>query len=483
MLPPSHGPSFSTTLSSGRLVSPAPRRRRSSTRRTVSKVSCRRTSLAESNGQAAVVTIEPPEPISRRALHETKVKMKAKVAVHLKDKNILQNLPVLGSLFHTEWLRLELISAELDPETDQEMKPVSGKTRYLENQADDFIIYEASFNVPASFGPVGAVRVESDHKHDMFIRDIKVFRDGDESSAVLFHCNSWIVNKKNDPTGDKRTFFPLKSYLPSQTPKGLERLRQSELEAIRGDNDRRTRVKTDRIYDYDVYNDLGNPDNDPDTKRPVLGGKERPYPRRCRTGRKLSAADPHSETRAEKAEDIYVPRDEAFSESKEQAFYTKLTLSGLHGLIQRTRASGQVKTSFPSLAAIDALFEEGFGNQPGDGDGSLASRAFSVFKEELLHLFKAELPGLKDEIDKLLKFETPEVHDKDKLAWFRDEEFARETLAGMNPMSIQLVTELPIVSQLDEETYGPRESGITKQLIEQQINGVMTADEVRQTAE
>lgn len=75
------------------------------------------------------------------------------------------------------------------------------------------------------------------------------------------------------------------SYLPSQTPEGLKDLREKELASLRG-NGEGERKTSDRIYDYDVYNDLGNPDSKSELGRPVLGGNENyPYPRRCRTGR------------------------------------------------------------------------------------------------------------------------------------------------------------------------------------------------------
>ena len=74
------------------------------------------------------------------------------------------------------------------------------------------------------------------------------------------------------------------SYLPSQTPEGLKKFREEELVILRG-NGQGERKTFERIYDYDVYNDLGDPDSSDDLKRPVLGGKKYPYPRRCRTGR------------------------------------------------------------------------------------------------------------------------------------------------------------------------------------------------------
>lgn len=64
----------------------------------------------------------------------------------------------------------------------------------------------------------------------------------------------------------------------------MKDLRQAELISLRG-NGKGERKKHDRIYDYAPYNDLGNPDKDEDLARPILADEERPYPRRCRTGR------------------------------------------------------------------------------------------------------------------------------------------------------------------------------------------------------
>lgn len=75
------------------------------------------------------------------------------------------------------------------------------------------------------------------------------------------------------------------TYLPGDTPAGLRVLREKELINLRGDG-KGVRKLSDRIYDFDTYNDLGNPDEGVELTRPTLGGSQNhPYPRRCRTGR------------------------------------------------------------------------------------------------------------------------------------------------------------------------------------------------------
>ncbi|CAL8113508.1 unnamed protein product [Prunus armeniaca] len=77
------------------------------------------------------------------------------------------------------------------------------------------------------------------------------------------------------------------SYIPSETPSGLKRIREMELENLRG-NGEGERKPFDRIYDYDTYNDLGDPDSNDELARPVLGSKQHPYPPHCRTRRPRS---------------------------------------------------------------------------------------------------------------------------------------------------------------------------------------------------
>ncbi|PHT59204.1 Linoleate 13S-lipoxygenase 2-1, chloroplastic [Capsicum baccatum] len=398
---------------------------------------------------------------STKAVLSTEKSTGVKVVVTVQKQvniSLSRGLDDIGDLLGKSLL-LWIVAAELDPKTGTE-KPNIKAFAHRGKDVDGDTHYEADFsNIPEDFGEVGAILIENEHHKEMYVKNIVI--DGFPHGKVNITCNSWVHSKFDNP--DKRVFFTNKSYLPSQTPSGVKRLREGELVTVRGDGVG-VRKQFDRIYDYDVYNDLGDPDANDDCKRPVLGGKELPYPRRCRTGRPRSKKDPLSESRSSS---VYVPRDETFSEVKSLTFSGNTVHSVLHAVVPALESVvSDPDLGFPHFPAIDSLFNVGV-DIPGLGEK----------KGGLLNVIPRLFKAISDTGKDVLLFETPQLLERDKFSWFRDVEFARQTLAGLNPYSIRLVTEWPLKSKLDPEVYGPPESAITKELIELEIAGFMTVEE------
>ncbi|KAJ9697886.1 hypothetical protein PVL29_007147 [Vitis rotundifolia] len=380
---------------------------------------------------------------------EISTSVKATAGVTMKSPNLLG-----GSLL------LELVSAELDPQTGSQKKPINANAYQVlpkdgpeggPKDGPKDAIFESKFVIPGDFGEIGAVLVENEHSSEVYLQHIIL--DGLPNGPIRFHCGSWIEPKTDNSR--KRLFFTNKLYLPSQTPEGLRNLREKELHSLRG-NDEGEHMTSNRIYDYDVYNDLGDP-NKPKLARPVLGGsKQYPYPRRCGTGHLQYKTDPHSKTRSKS---FYVPRDENFSEVKEKSFRGKTIECGWHAAI--AHLNSPTKSEFRHFSDIFKLYYEGI---------NLSSPVNRGFWQRVWNL----LLNVKEDF---LKFKPPALFLKDKFSWLWDEEFSRQTLAGVNPCSIKLVTEWPLKSTLDPDVYGPPESAITTELVEREIRAFMTIDE------
>ncbi|XP_019200459.1 PREDICTED: lipoxygenase 6, chloroplastic [Ipomoea nil] len=358
---------------------------------------------------------------------------------------------------------IQLISEDIDPVTQSgkssEWSYVRGFPKTSEN--NPYIVeYAADLRVPGDFGCPGAALITNFLDKEVYLVQIVVH--GFSQGPLFFSANTWIHSSKDNPT-ESRIIFKNQAYLPSQTPAGIKGLRGADLMSIRG-NGKGERKLHERIYDYEVYNDLGNPDKDDDLARPVLGGKEWPYPRRCRTGRPATKTDPATETRIEKPNPVYVPRDEAFEEIKQDTFSAGKLKAALHNLIPliaSTLSSSDIP--FNCFSDIDKLYSDGFLLR--DGEEAKAN----IFGPNMMtQLFSAG--------QRLFKYEIPAVIKTDRFSWLRDEEFARQALAGVNPVNIELLKEVPILSKLDPAVYGPPESAITKDIIEKQLTG-MTVEE------
>ncbi|KAF3967987.1 hypothetical protein CMV_008063, partial [Castanea mollissima] len=296
------------------------------------------------------------------------------------------------------------------------------------------------------------------HNHPLNSRGVCIQSQG----RVHFVCNSWVYPV--DKYRKDRVFFSNKTYLPSDTPVPLLKYRENELVNLRGDGKGELQ-EWERVYDYAYYNDLGDPDKNAKYARPVLGGSsEYPYPRRGRTGRPPTKTDPNTESRLKllMSLNIYVPRDERFGHLKLSDFLA-YALKSVGQFLKPELESlfDSTPNEFDTFKDVLRLYEGGF-KLP---DGLLKDIRDNIPAEMLKEVFPTDGEGL-------LKYPMPQVIEEDRSAWRTDEEFAREMLAGVNPVNISRLKEFPPTSKLDPKVYGDQNSTITREHIENSLDGL-----------
>ncbi|XP_020241513.1 probable linoleate 9S-lipoxygenase 5 [Asparagus officinalis] len=370
--------------------------------------------------------------------------------------------------FLPQAITFQLVSATVgDPNNGG--KGVIGEPAYLEELIPSLpsitageYAYGVTFKWDASQGISGAVIVKN-NRQDKFLLKSLIIEDFPGKGHVHFDCNSWVYSV--DKYSYDRIFFANDTYLPENTPEPLKPYRQEELLHLRGDDVNRQMEEWDRIYNYACYNDLGNPDKKASLARPVLGGSEEyPYPRRGRTGRPPANSDPNSESRLGN-EDFYVPRDERFGHLKQSDFRDNLIKALVKSLIPLLNAIiNGTPNEFDSFEDILRMFEGGLPVP----DVPLVDEVREGIKSELLKSIVGPDQGGK----RLIKFSKPHVIQADPHAWDTDEEFAREMLAGVNPVIISRLQEFPPSSKLDPTEYGNQNSSITAAHIEHNLEGL-----------
>ncbi|KAI3718923.1 hypothetical protein L6452_19808 [Arctium lappa] len=348
----------------------------------------------------------------------------------------------------------QLVSTQVDPST---MKPKMSKesvkdwskctTDEKDNDTGCFT-FKVELVIDADFGEPGAILVRNNYEEELYLDTISL------EGFFHFSCNSWI--QPTQTSKQKRIFFANKAYLPSETPKGLKDLRAKELENKRGDGNG-VRLASDRIYDYDTYNDLGDPDKGAKYARPTLGGERNPHPRRCRTGRPSTNTDETAEKRIDTLiSSIYVPRDEVLEGARRTEFLIGIWKGLLHNIPPLVATSNKKKGISRDLVDVVGLYKS----------------APQVDQTSLSRFGLLNFLDISGSIKAMFKFETPKNISWDAISYVRDDELGRQTLAGMNPVSIEKLKVFPPVSKLDPSIYGPAESYLKEEHIISHLNGL-----------
>ncbi|XAR52603.1 Linoleate 9S-lipoxygenase [Bertholletia excelsa] len=348
---------------------------------------------------------------------------------------------------------LQLISA-VNGDSENSNGGKQGKPAHLEgwittlNPTAGDVTFNVNFEWEEEIGVPGAFIIKNCHHHEFYLRSLTL-EDVPGHGRIHFVCNSWVYPE----TRYKKI---ASSSLISQTPAPLKYYREEELGTLRGNGSGKLE-EWDRVYDYDTYNDLGEPDKGVKYIRPILGGSsEYPYPRRGRTGRPPAETDPRYESRIPllKSLSIYIPSDERFSYLKFADAVAYGLKSGFQFLFTELEAIiDTTPHEFDKIEDIFKLYDNGI-KLP---ESSLLDSARKAIPLETIRNY-LELMGS----DSVCGFPQAE----DKYAWRTDEEFAREMLAGLNPVVIHRLQEFPPNSRLNPKVYSNEGNLKTKECIE-----------------
>ncbi|KAL2948581.1 hypothetical protein AAZX31_20G132400 [Glycine max] len=328
--------------------------------------------------------------------------------------------------------------------------------------------FSVTFEWDESMGVPGAFIIRNNHHSQFYLKTLTIEDIPGHDGPVNFVCNSWVYPAHR--YAHDRVFFANKAYLPCHTPEPLRKFREQELKTLCGKGFGKLN-EWDRVYDYAYYNDLGLPDDGPDYARPVLGGSQFPYPRRGRTSRPHCKTDPKTESRLHLLNlNVYVPRDEQFGHVKFSDFLAYSLKSVAQVLLPEIKSlCDKTINEFDTFQDVLDIYE-GSIKLP---SGPLTSKLRKLVPYELLR----EL--IRNDGERFLKFPVPDVIKVSKTAWRTDEEFAREMLAGVNPVIIRRLQEFPPASKLDPSVYGDQTSSIRATHIENSLDG-LTIDEAIQ---
>ncbi|KAL1085543.1 hypothetical protein V6Z11_D08G057400 [Gossypium hirsutum] len=286
------------------------------------------------------------------------------------------------------------------------------------------------------------------------------------------------------PTKVSKFKLKFELYLPKKTPQGLVELRKKELQKLQAPRPKGEWNLWDRIYDYDVYNNLGDPKNGRLYDRPVLGGSTTfPYPRRLKTCHPNCQHD-HSRESEASCFQFYVPPDERMSDEKLQelknnfvealirflapestlphlwdrecpdfvtrvahffvpkAAISKKDVRFIRSIIDFCRklklpsSHGGPSRSDPSEE--QDIFEDIIGfyadKEVEELDNSDKQRLEKLVPKEILNQVVATLALKRHDVSAQL----PSIIAEDKFAWAEDKEFGRQMLAGTNPVRIRM---------------------------------------------